>query len=171
VTGIEDTSNDATDGGVTMFNKFEGETRSSDKFGNVHDTDNTGSTKIAGDTEGDEEHNLDAYTKIAGEGARWQCVRKHAGSLQNDTLFYTADSDTKVLAITFEQLWLNWVAAFTARYDISDADVVKAIKGQISGKARPGKSNKPLVGLARSVDKSALASKDYDLDAGKSHGT
>lgn len=166
VVGIHDTTNDATDGGVTMFNQFEAPTRDTDKYGNVHDTKNTGSTKVSSDTEGDEEHNLDAYTKIAGEGARWMCVRNHAANLQNDSLFFTAhdSSDTKVFAITFQQLWLNWTGQFGARYSIADADVVKAINGTLAGK-----KGTPLLGARRAVDKSTLTSKDYDLDAGRGH--
>jgi hypothetical protein len=171
VTQIEDSSNAETDGGATMFNKFEGKKRDSDKFGNVHDTANTGSTKVAEDTEGDEEHNLDAYTKIAGEGARWQCVRAHAANLRNDSLFFTAATDTtKVMAITFQQLWLNWVGAFGPRYDIPDGDVVKAMKGEIKGKGtRLKPAGSPLVGLRTLVAKTSLAAKDYNLDAHASH--
>jgi hypothetical protein len=101
VVSIEDTSNKTTGGGVTMFNKFDdgGPPRGTDKYSNVHDQSHTGSTNIAKDSEGDEEHNLDAYTKISGEGARWQCVRAHASNLQNDTLFFTAHpTDTTKVA-------------------------------------------------------------------------
>ena len=166
------TSNPTTKTGVTMFNAFDGSPkRDTDSYSNVHDQDHTGSTNIAKDTEGTEEHNLDAYTKISGEGARWQCVRVHAGNLQNDSLFFTASSDKeKVHAVTFVDLWLNWVGAFTARYDIPDADVVKAMKGEIKGKGKgrnpPGA---PLVGLVRVVNRKDLKIKDYDLDAHRSH--
>lgn len=171
VVSIEDTSNPTTKTGVTMFNGFEGSTRDTDSYSNVHDQDHTGSANISKDTEGTEEHNLDAYTKISGEGARWQCVRVHAANLQNDSLFFTASSDKeKVHAVTFVDLWLNWVGAFTARYDIPDADVVKAMKGEIKGKGKgrnpPGA---PLVGLIKVVDRKDLKVKDYDLDTHQSH--
>ena len=174
VTGIEDTTNDATAGGATMFNKFEGETRPSDKFGNVHDQDKTASTNIASDTEGDEEHNLDAYTKIGGEGARWICVRNHAANLQNDSMFFTTVDEKQVLQITFVELWLNWVGAFGPRYDIPDADVIKAMKGLIVGKGKKRKGielpgEPTLQPKATKVDRSTLTAKDYDLDAGCSH--
>lgn len=172
VVSIEDTSNPTTKTGVTMFNAFDSSPkRDTDSYSNVHDQDQTGSTNIAKDTEGTEEHNLDAYTKISGEGARWQCVRVHASNLQNDSLFFTASMDKdKVHAVTFVDLWLNWVGAFTARYDISDGDVVKAMKGEIKGKGKgrnpPGA---PLVGLVKVMDRKDLKVKDYDLDAHHSH--
>jgi hypothetical protein len=174
VVSIEDTSNKTTSGGVTMFNKFDegGPPRGTDKYSNVHDQSHTGSTNIAKDSEGDEEHNLDAYTKISGEGARWQCVRKHAGNLQNDTLFFTAHptDTTKVFAVTFVNLWLNWVGAFTARFDIADADVVKAINGLIVGKGKGSKpGGAPLVGLRTAVAKTELKTKDFNLDTHTSH--
>jgi hypothetical protein len=71
-------------------------------------------------------------------------------------------------------LWGNWVGAFGPRYDIPDADVIKAMKGLIVGKGKkvkgieqPGRA--PLVDVATEVDKSALGAKDYDLDTGRSH--
>ena len=112
-------------------------------------------------TGGGKEHNLDAYTKLAGEGARWVCVRKHAASIQNNSLFYVAHASdkSKVTGVTFQTLWGNWKDAFGKRYDIPDADVVTAIK---SG---------GLAGLAQDVEISKLTGKDYDLAAGKTHGT
>lgn len=174
VTGIEDTTNDATKGGVKMVNGREDTSHTKGTYGNEHDQGKTASTNVASDTDGDKEENLDAYTKIAGEGARWQCVRNHAANLQNDAMFFTAVDEKNVAVVTFVELWLNWVGAFGPRYDIPDSDVVKAMKGQIVGKGKkhkgieqPGQAAlKPAV---KTVDRSTLTTKDYDLDAGKSH--
>ena len=173
VVGIEDTSHKTAKAGPTMFNKSDGKQQGTDTYSNVHDQDHTGSTNISKDTEGDEEHNLDAYTKIGGEGARWQCVRNHASKLQNDSLFFYAVDKDNVASITFVQLWLNWAGAFGKRYDIPDADVIKAMKGTIVGEGKKKKGvmqpgGSPLAGLAKTVAKSSLKAKDYDLDA--SHG-
>jgi hypothetical protein len=153
-----------------MFNKFDGPPpRDTDQYSNVHDQTQTGSSNIATDTEGDQEHNLDAYTKISGEGARWQCVRAHAAKLQNDSRFFTAgDTKDSVLTITFVQLWLNWVGAFGPRYDIPDVDVVKATKGLIKGKGKPPPTA-PLADLVIAVNGSTLTDKDYNLDSHASH--
>lgn len=85
---------------------------------NRHDDKDTGG--IAGLTSGTGEKNVDAYTKIAGEGARWQCVRKHASKLKNDSRFFTANpaDDQTVFAIPFKTLWLNWKTGFHNKYDI-----------------------------------------------------
>ena len=144
------------------------------KFSNVHEkhkADNLApAPNILAQTVGSDEHNLDAYTKLAGEGARWQCVRKHAANLQDDTMFYTAHpTDTnKVLAIDFRTLWITWAETFDKDYDIADATVAdklstNTVRRKING--RP-KAVKP-----KQLAKTSLKAKDYNLDISKSHGT
>jgi hypothetical protein len=131
------------------------------KFSNVHDqTDSSNLLTMSGSGGG--EKNLDAYTKIAGEGSRWQCVRKHAANLQNDSLFFTAQGNpgvNKVWGVTFKELWLAWKDDFGKKYDISDATVRTAI---LSNGCR-------LYSKAGKWSVSALRGADYDLDKGKSH--
>lgn len=144
------------------------------KFSNVHEKHDGNSRAPAPNildlTTGGDEHNLDAYTKLAGEGARWQCVRKHASMLRDDSLFYTADpnSDTKVLAIDFKTLWITWAETFDKDYDITDKTVADKLQGskvfrKINRRVMPVPPKTPL--------KTSLTAKDYNLDTGKSHGT
>ncbi|HEX8845923.1 MAG TPA: DUF4157 domain-containing protein [Pyrinomonadaceae bacterium] len=161
VVWIKDSSNKATTNWVSMYEKYSNKPlKGTDKFSNVHDiSDNA---KLIDLTSGGEEKHLDAYTKIAGEGARWQCVRKHAANLQNDSYFFTrAPSDaTKVWAITFQTLWGAWASDFNKAYNIPDSAVVKAIM-TLETKCDKGSVNKPLSDMRESVD--------YDLDSGQSY--
>ena len=127
VVKIEDSTNSATTGGATMYEKADGPKRPTDKFSNEHDVAVGGN--LVAQTSGPDEHNLDAYTKIAGEGARFQCVRRHTAHLQNDSIFFTAQAgDTsKVVGVEFQQLWKKWNQAFKKRYDVPDAEVAASI--------------------------------------------
>jgi hypothetical protein len=129
------------------------------KYGNRHDQTDGGT--IAGLTGGGDEKNVDAYTKIAGEGARWQCVRNHVARLRNGTRFFTKNpaDDQTVFAITFDKLWLNWKTGFKNKYDIPDSDVVIAL--------RPGGTLEVARGAA--IDLSTLTEDDYNLDTGTGH--
>ena len=146
------------------------------KFSNIHEKHPGNSTTAAPNilalTQGGGEKNLDAYTKLAGEGARWQCVRNHAAKLRDDSLFYTAHGadNKKVYAIDFKTLWITWAETFDKDYDIADktvADKLKADavfrKGKTKDRPLPVKRKQPL--------KTSLSAKDYNLDTGKSHGT
>ncbi|MGG1554564.1 hypothetical protein [Paenibacillus ferrarius] len=125
------------------------------KFSNVHDK--ADKAKIIDLTAGGAEKNLDAYTKIAGEGARWQCVRNHAANVQNDSYFFTRDTTkpNKVLAVSFRSLWLSWKNSFQKKYDISDATVIAALSS--------GALGSKYLNLSKMREGT-----DYDLDAGKS---
>ncbi len=109
--------------------KPEGVTRNM-RYSNKHDTRSR--DEIFDQTYGGSEESLDAYTKIAGEGARWECVRNHADRLRNDSYFYVADSDDsgrkKFWGVTFVSLWLSWDSVFNKRYGIEDGDVARAIR-------------------------------------------
>ena len=169
VEAILDTTNPGAQGVPSMYDKktekhLKGKTNSNKgrylKFSNVHDqTDSSNLLTLTGG--GGEEKNLDAYTKIAGEGARWQAVRKHASQLQDDSIFYTrtgTPGDGKVWGVSFQQLWLSWLSAFDKKYDITDA----TFRGKLAANAnfRDGRQN---------VNVSALAAKDYDLDNSRGH--
>jgi hypothetical protein len=125
------------------------------KYSNVH---HQGDPKTIPElTEGGGAKSLDAYTKLAGEGARWQAVRHHARALKDSSRFYTAapSSDTKVWAVDFVSLWLSWDSAFGKQYDIGNVffgdtlrDNWKSFKG--SG--------------VKVWDATAMTGDDYDLD-------
>ena len=138
----------------TDTHKPEGEEGGKLKFSNRHDT--TKGSNLLEMTSGQEEHNLDAYTKIVGEGSRWQCVRKHAGNLQNDSLFFTSVGRGDFKGITFRTLWLSWKDVFGKKYDIPDAEVAAAIKANSFERSSKKK-------------KSGLRTADYNLDSGESH--
>lgn len=109
--------------------KPEGVTRNM-RYSNKHDTRSR--DDIFDSTYGGTEESFDAYTKIAGEGARWKCVRHHADRLRNDSYFYVTDTDAgrkTYWGVTFVSLWLSWDSVFDKRYDISDGDVAGAIRG------------------------------------------
>jgi hypothetical protein len=129
------------------------------KYSNRHDEHDSGG--IAGLTAGTGEKNVDAYTKIAGEGARWQCVRNHASKLKNDSRFFTANAadEQMVFAIPFKKLWLNWKAGFNNKYNIPDAEVAGALK--------PGGTLEVARGPA--IARSTLTTDDYDLDRSAGH--
>ena len=157
VVRLEDSSNPATAGGATMYERSAGPQRETDKFSNEHDVTTGGN--LLSQTSGAGEHNLDAYTKIAGEGARFQCVRRHATHLQNDTIFFTArpDDTSAVVGVEFQQLWKKWNQAFKKRYDVPDAEVAASIQ---TGK---------LADVALSTPRAKLGTKDYDLDTQASY--
>ena len=60
----------------------------------------------------------DAYTKLAGEGARFQCVRRNMKWIRDDTVFYKSKDDPK--GVMFSELWKTWSASFENAYDIDD---------------------------------------------------
>jgi hypothetical protein len=120
------------------------------KFSNVHVAT---AIPAIDETSGDTHTSLDAYTKIAGEGARWQCVRKHAAKLQDNSIFYCMDGGTR-WGVTFATLWGNWASVFGKAYDIEDAVVAAKIKAP-----RPAHKNSWV-----RVPVPSPAAKDYNLD-------
>lgn len=96
------------------------------RYSNKHDT--RSNDWILAETYGDTEESFDAYTKIAGEGARWACVRNHAYNLQNHSRFYVQDDDGSMWGVTFVSLWLSWERVFNKRYNIPDSEVAAAIR-------------------------------------------
>ena len=93
-----------------------------DKAHNLFVTDNLTRLK-------EKSKRLDAATKLAGEGARWVCVRNHAQHLKNSSKFYTAHpKDGSIyLYITFEKLWGVWGTKFSSKFDILNKEVSKMI--------------------------------------------
>ena len=85
-------------------------------------------TNLLTTTRGGTEASFDAYTKLAGEGARWRCVRKHGQALQDDSMFFVSHDDATKRGISFRVLWLNWKDVFGKAHDIPDGDVAGAIR-------------------------------------------
>ncbi len=111
----------------------------------------THGSKIEGKTGGTDHEAVDAYTKIAGEGARWQCVRRHAANLSDDSRFFLTE-EGKTYGITFKTLWLSWVRVFGKRYDIGDPEVATAIWNKKFDSRDEVYNFRPIPG------------RDYDLD-------
>ena len=75
----------------------------------------------------------DAYTKLAGEGARFQCVRNNMSLLTNDTKFYCRILGAGIVASSFQNLWNNWASAFNKKFNVSDDEVANKMRnGDIS---------------------------------------
>lgn len=163
VVRVEDSSNSALQGEQKMDipKKKNDSLREGFTYSNSHDQSDTGN--IAALTKGGEEKNIDAYTKIAGEGARWKCVRNHAAKLKNGSRFFTAnqkdETGNTVFAIAFEVLWKNWLTGFSSKYNIDDSQVALALA--------PGGTLEGARGEA--VAKTDLTADDYDLDKGAGH--
>lgn len=71
----------------------------------------------------------DAYTKLAGEGARFQCVRRNMQWINDDTVFYKPTYDPDKRGVAFKELWKTWSASFGKKYDIKDNEIVTAMGG------------------------------------------
>jgi hypothetical protein len=74
----------------------------------------------------------DSATKIAGEGARWQCIASHGGVARDDSRIYTNESSDTPLTpnvryIIFPDLWKSWAATFDKKYNIADATVAEEL--------------------------------------------
>jgi hypothetical protein len=127
------------------------------KYSNRHD-DKSGRL-LLDLTEGDDEQSFDAYTKIAGEGARWICVRKHTGKLWDGTRFFTKSgvNPRNVDFVYFADLWKTWKDTFGKAYDIPDATVKSRISaGSITCRVHWDWRSK-------------MTEFDYDLDNHRSH--
>jgi hypothetical protein len=167
VEAIYDSGNAATTGMASMYDKSENTAVASTdpnvrnpKFTNVHDNDSRqrNAPNIMGLTSGGAASNFDAYTKIAGEGARWEAVRNHASKLQDNSYFFTQDPSNaeKVIGINFRTLWLSWESVFGKKYGITDAD--------FRAKLTAGKFTYNSARTDVSLAVWDLTSKDYDLD-------
>jgi hypothetical protein len=77
---------------------------------------------------------LDAVTKLAGEGARWQCVRLHATRLRNSSRFYTDHPTVPALKayVTFERLWGTWGSLFSSEFNIANDRVAQVIRNNVA---------------------------------------
>jgi hypothetical protein len=98
---------------------------------------------------------LDAITKLAGEGARWQCVRLHAAHLRNSSRFYTQlPNDTRKAYITLDRLWGTWGTKFGSAFNIPNATVAQVVRANVGDPA--------LIGTM--TPQEAAAEAHFDLD-------
>ena len=65
----------------------------------------------------------DAYTQLAGEGARFDCVKRNIPWIKDDTVFVKQHQTQGVM---FKDLWLTW-EHFDCRYNIPDDKIANEI--------------------------------------------
>lgn len=135
-------------------------------YSNIHaDTDTNVLSGLTGldtnKTKDVNEEHIDAITKIAGEGARWQAVRNHAAKLTDKSKFFTRKKtgDCDINFVDFRTLWLSWKSAFNKEYDITDATFKAKLTSGADFKGD---------GLYNGYLANRTAA-DYDLDNSKSH--
>ena len=99
---------------------------------------------------------LDAMTKLAGEGARWQCVRLHAEHLRNSSRFYTGHPTlpAQKAYITLSSLWGTWGTKFGYAFNVPNRKVADVILANINDTA--------LIGTM--TDQDAASDAHFDLD-------
>ena len=92
-------------------------------------------------TEAENKGRFDAITKLTGEGARFECVYKHMGKLQDDTIFYTKEGGN-FRGIHFQQLYVVWITEFKGKFAISNQMLADAIRGkkELLGTKRGGRA-------------------------------
>lgn len=161
VTGIKDATNPAIPQGQWSTMEDPAAIKKvTDKYGMQHQPDDPDKANAIAMTSGGAEKNLDAYTKIAGEGARWQCIRNHAAQLRNDSFFYTDinknnNDPAQLKGIKFETLYTSWASIFKKKYNIPDGEVTQNIQSDEEFGYGTFKT-KPVVVVP--------APKDYNLD-------
>jgi hypothetical protein len=125
VSRVTDSADEGRKGGLAMYSGFSNRNRVG--YGSSHhEVDNNllAETSLPGST------GTDAYTKLAGEGARWICVRDNIAKLEDQSQFYCADPEhpEQVLTVQFQELWLSWAERFQKKYDIPNAEVVRVLQ-------------------------------------------
>lgn len=102
-------------------------------------------TDVEGITTRERGERLDAVTKVAGEGPRWQCVRglAAAGSLRNDSRIYAPAQDGSYYFVTFPTLWGSWDSVFKSAFNIDNATVQNALLNDASRWIAPGRQQAP----------------------------
>lgn len=77
--------------------------------------------------------NFDAYTKLAGEGARFNCVRRNIAKIKDDTVIHAYGEDK---GVEFCELWKTWSASFDKKYDINDGEIATKLRDESSDKPK-----------------------------------
>ncbi len=74
------------------------------------------------DTRVTNERRLDSMTKLAGEGARFLCVRNNLARMTDKSRFYVVGAEESRY-VTLEDLWSSWATAFGKANNIANATV------------------------------------------------
>ena len=151
VTEVQDSSKSEGNQTRSMYDASYPPVDRSNKYSNVHH-DHWETNILGAATGGEGAGAFDAYTKLAGEGARWKCVRNHAANLQDDSLFIT-QVEHVYWGVSFYDLWNSWASVFEKKYDISNSKVKEKIADRTIG--------------TRVEYPARLSSKDFDLDASR----
>lgn len=77
--------------------------------------------------------NFDAYTKLAGEGARFQCVRENMDRLTDNTVFHIKN---ELEGVRFCELWKTWSATFHKKYNIQNNEIVSELSKEDSNSGK-----------------------------------
>lgn len=133
---IVEVSKDKKNGGERDAKMINGTTTVGNQYSNKHDKKNTDSVIDGTYKERNKDGKKvdesfkgsvpDAYTKLAGEGARFQCVRRNMRWIRNDTVFYKSKDNPKdnPKGVMFSELWKTWSASFGNAYNIDDDKIV-----------------------------------------------
>lgn len=96
------------------------------EYSSKHDTKDD--RIILDQTDGQEKSKkFDAYTKLAGEGARFQCVKRNIDMISNNTIICIPFA-TKGFA--FSDFWKTWGTTFGKKFEIADEVVITEIQGK-----------------------------------------
>lgn len=130
VTGVKDTANSEHTATMSMQTPLPPRT-----YSNVHE--DTGGQNLLEATNADRPVAWDAHTKLAGEGARFMCVRNHLSEMTDRTRFYTKNGAVK-MGVAFNELWLTWSNTFNSEFNIPENRVAKALKHEPDPKLNKG---------------------------------
>ncbi len=85
--------------------------------------------QIVTDKQSNNSLRLEARTKLAGEGARFDVVLNNMNALSDETPIYTVSGNGKnAHYIKFSELWKNWALVFGSKYGISNNVVAEKLK-------------------------------------------
>jgi hypothetical protein len=140
VESVSDTGNPGATPAATMFfgrDRADPHGNRNPKFANLHEL--TEERNILELAKGNTPEGLDAYTKLAGEGARFMCVRNAMSKLSNDTYFYCSvkGDPTQVHTVRFDELWVAWATKFDKRYNIPNGMIIEALEKGRLGQTDP----------------------------------
>jgi hypothetical protein len=151
VESVSDTGNPGATTAATMFfgrDRADPHGNRNPQYANLHEP--TQEKLILGLAKENTPAGLDAYTKLAGEGARFMCVRNNMSKVSNDTYFYCSvkGDRTKVYTVRFDELWVAWATKFDKRYNIANSMVIDLLRKGRLGQMDP----KDTVVLGADVD-------------------
>lgn len=96
-------------------------------------------------TDNTDDVRIDAITKIAGEGSRWQLIRDNAETITDKTIIYTQKhEDARIIypRLTFKELWQSW-SKFKNKYNIGNDEIKDYLNNLENGEF----NDKPSTGI------------------------